>query len=116
MPARLVTITASDACGLFTVAGWVDGRPVIARAANREVCCTRELWERARPHFAPEVRPGSDSGALVVVDSARSRTLTAMFLVFVRACDLVTVAELRSRSRASRSWPTVPNAEFVPRD
>jgi hypothetical protein len=96
-----VRVPASNLDGSFTVVGWVQGRRVAATCLDHEVRCSADLWERARWRL---VTPGdgTSSACVLVVDAPPDRSLSAVFVTFVRACDRVTTAEFTGLPRTAR--------------
>lgn len=75
----------------FDLVGTVDGSPVWATCSNRDLVCTRLLWERAERVVANGEVLGTED---ISVPASLTGSCVVLFLTLLRACDRVDRTEM----------------------
>ena len=96
MDARIIVSAVDEE--RFDLVGTVDSSPVWATCSNRDVVCTRSLWERAEKVVANGEVLGTEDTS---VPASLTGSCLVLFLTLVRACDRVDRTEMITTLRGS---------------
>jgi len=97
MDARIIVSAVDEE--RFDLVGTVDGSPVRATCSNREVFCTRLLWERAEKVVANGEVLGTED---ISAPTSLTGSCLVLFLTLVRACDRVDRTEMVTTREGSK--------------